>query len=118
MLAFRLKRKTFPPDPNAQRRRAPLVPIKWLCTERIVYASSEQEARDLASVPEVLPEGTEVSEENTVERPYAWCYDPERSIWADPDKTTCEVVGDYPEITEAHAGSSAFSEVPRDFVTP
>lgn len=93
---------------------------KWICTYLLVVAPSEVQARELAARPRPTF-GKEVSESNTesntIDVPYAWCYDSETGIWADPALSSCKLVGDDPADKPPRLGISQFTEVPRDWQT-
>lgn len=108
MQTYRLTRKHKIEQTN--RQQAKCKSLRWICNEIVVLATSEQRARELASRP--MPTfGLPVSRENTIDIPYAWSYDVEPWIWADPSRTECKVVGPELKADKEMVSYRAFNQI-------
>lgn len=84
--------------------------FRWICNDIVVVATSEQRAREIASQP--MPTyGMKVSNENTIDIPYAWAYDVEPWIWADPTVTDCKAHGPEQEADKESISYRSFTEI-------
>lgn len=85
---------------------------KYVCNAVVVRAETEDQARVLASRPS-RKYGRRVHKNNTIDIPYASCYDVTPEIWNDSTKTTCTFTGiTIPDASESCIVHREFGEVP------
>jgi len=89
---------------------------KFICSGVVVYAETEEMARQIAATPRALQPGQKILPNNTIDPPppYSWCVDEDPAAWLDPTKTSCKSFPVGPEIeTQEGRGYAQFLEVVR-----